>query len=366
MHRSTIFDQSDRTGTGPILEGSPLVYYNSASPDEYLSDSDSYNDESNYGSDDYNSHESNCESDSEETTCASTSTTVAPLFQLSNIQEQKINVVYTLRKEKFNDDFTPKDLLNTIREISLSPPRDMSDEKGSLEYLPIYSFLFPNEKGSSLYNAYDRNEVKNKLVIKIDQDDQAPKFSVADDVSEVYGLPGIHECINGQKPLRAMIDIDASQKDMETSGVKAQEVFIRICLSFIRALYQILNCSWENILNGLVITTSSDPSKCSYHILYVPALLIDHHELKAFTELVYTITGENFGKYIDRGLPGQNFNLRLIGSAKKGRVKRILQFSLDNGWNELEHARVQSPISLGLEVRPRMLSIEKNNNPLRI
>ncbi|PKK65005.1 hypothetical protein RhiirC2_715874 [Rhizophagus irregularis] len=117
MHTPTIFDQTS----------DPFVYYNSAGPDEYLSDSDSYNDESDYGSDDYNNHESNCESDSEET-----STTVAPSFQLSNVQEQKINVVYTLRKEKFNDDFTPKDLLNTIREISLLPPRDMSDEKGSL------------------------------------------------------------------------------------------------------------------------------------------------------------------------------------------------------------------------------------------
>src|SRR5436190_14048055 len=123
--------------------------------------------------------------------------------------------------------------------------RDISDEKGLLEYLPIYSFLFSNEKGSSLYNAYDRDEVEDKLVIKIDQDgDRAPKFSVADDISEVYGLPGIHECINGQKSLRAVIDIDASQEDMETTGVKVQEVFVRICFSFIRVLYQILDCSW--------------------------------------------------------------------------------------------------------------------------
>src|ERR1043165_1998110 len=243
----------------------------------------------------------------------------------------------------------------------------MSDDKRLLDCLPIYSFLFSNEKGSSLYNTYDREEVKDKLVIKIDQDcDRAPKFSIADDISEVYGLPRIHECINGQKPLRAVIDIDASKEDMETASVKGQEVFIRICCSFIRALYRILDCSWEDILKGLIVTTSTDPSKCSYHILYAPALLIDHHELKAFTELVYTITGEKFGKYIDRGLPDQNFNLRLIGSTKKGRVKRILQFSLDNGWNELDHARVQPPTSLGLEVRPRMLSTEKNNNPLRI
>ncbi|CAI2198675.1 18784_t:CDS:2, partial [Funneliformis geosporum] len=86
------------------------------------------------------------------------------------------------------------------------------------------------------------------------------------------------------------------------------------------------------ILKGLVIATSSDSSKCSYHVLYAPALLIDHHELKAFTELVYTLTGEKY----------------------------------DNGWNDLNHTRVQPPTSLGVEVRPRLLSTEKNNNPLRI
>ncbi|GBB86024.1 hypothetical protein RclHR1_12470005 [Rhizophagus clarus] len=317
----------------------PALRYDGASFSEYLSDSDSYNDnDSDCGSDDYNNYESNYESDNEEASCTLTSTTKA-------VKERKVNVTYTLRQENFNDKFFPKDLLNAIQGILSSPSRDMSDDKGSLDCLPIYSFLFSNEKGSGLYNAYDRSEVKDKLVIKIDQDaDHTPKFSVADNISEVYGLPGIHECINGQKPLRAVIDIDASKEDMETASVKG----------------------WEDILKGLIVTTSTDPSKCSYHILYALALLIDHYELKAFTELVYTITGEKFGKYIDRGLPGQNFNLRLIGLAKKSRVKRILQFSLENGWNELDHARVQPPTSLGLKVRPRMLSTEKNNNPLRI
>ncbi|CAI2182077.1 16655_t:CDS:2 [Funneliformis geosporum] len=210
----------------------------------------------------------------------------------------------------------------------------MSDNKGSLDCLPIYSFLFPNEKSSSLYNTYDRSEVEDKLVIKIDQDgDHALKFSIANDISEVYGLLGIHECINGQKLLRAVIDIDMLKGDMRTAGVKGHKVFIWICCSFIRALYRILDCSWKDILKGLVIATSSDSSKCSYHILYAPALLIDHHELKAFTELVYAIT------------------------TKKGRVKRILQFSLNNKWNELDYTRVQPPTNLGLKVKPQMLMI---------
>ncbi|RGB24670.1 hypothetical protein C1646_772765 [Rhizophagus diaphanus] len=202
---------------------------------------------------------SNYKSDNEKAPCTTTSTTEA-------VKEQKVNVTYTLRQENFNDKFSPKDLLNAIWGILSLLLRDMSDDKGSLDCLLIYSFLFPNEKGSN-------------------------------DISKVYGLPGIHEYINGQKPLKVIIDIDTS---------------------------------WKDILKGLIVITSMDPSKCSYHILYAPALLIDHHELKAFTELAYTITGEKFGKYIDRGLP------------------------------------VQLPSSLELEVIPWMLSEEKNNNLLKI
>ncbi|PKY54157.1 hypothetical protein RhiirA4_472806 [Rhizophagus irregularis] len=232
MHTPTNFDQTDHSGT---------ARYDGAETDEYLSDSSSCTDNrSDLGLDDYNDYESN------------TSLIMSRIMKELSVLQPALSRLHW--QEKFNDNFSSKDLLNAIREIFLSPPRDMSDEKGSLEYLPIYSFLFSNEKGSSLYNAYDRNEVEDKLVIKIDQDgDPAPKFSIANDISEVYGLPGIHECINGQKSLRAVIDIDALQEDIEITGVKAQEVFIRICLSFIRALYRILDCSWESILNGLVI-----------------------------------------------------------------------------------------------------------------
>jgi hypothetical protein len=152
MHTPTNFDQTVRIG--------PLARYDGAESNEYLSDSSSCTDNrSDLEPDDYNNYESNYESDNEEAIHASTNITMTQSFQ------------YSLRQEKFNDKFSPKDLLNAIWEILLSPPKDMSDEKGSLEFLPIYSFLFPNEKDSSLYNTYDRGEVENKLVIKIDQDD---------------------------------------------------------------------------------------------------------------------------------------------------------------------------------------------------
>ena len=66
MHITSISDQTDRTGTGP------LTRYDSTGPNEYLSDSDSYNDnESDCGSDDNNNYESNYKSDNEEAPCTS-------------------------------------------------------------------------------------------------------------------------------------------------------------------------------------------------------------------------------------------------------------------------------------------------------
>src|SRR5688572_26715120 len=111
MYTPTISDQTDRIG--------PLARYDGTGSDEYLSDSNGYSDnESDSGSDGYNNYESNYESDNEKAPCASTSTTRTPLVQSPNVKEQKANVAYTLRQEKFNDNFSSKDLLNAIREIA--------------------------------------------------------------------------------------------------------------------------------------------------------------------------------------------------------------------------------------------------------
>jgi len=163
-------------------------------------------------------------------------------------------------------------------------------------------YLLPNygaKEGISLLDAYTQGELADKLVIQVEQGEYK-KFSVVDDISEVYGISGIHECVNGQNPLRPVIDIDASKERMEAENVNTKNVFFNICCSFVRALYRILDCSWEEIIKGLVIMTSSNPDKCSYHLLYAPALLIDYQELKAFTELVYKLTGEKYGKFIDK------------------------------------------------------------------
>ncbi|CAG8827933.1 435_t:CDS:2, partial [Cetraspora pellucida] len=152
-----------------------------------------------------------------------------------------------------------------------------------------------------------KDELTNRLIIQIDQKNkQAPKFSIIDNISEIYELPGIHECINEQQPLRAMIDIDASKEKIEAENINTKN---------------------EEIIKGLVIMTSSNDSKCSYHLLYTPTLLVDYQKLKEFTELVYRLTEEKY----------------------------------DNGWCNLNDSQVQPPINMNLEVRPCILSVKKIN-----
>ncbi len=117
MYTLTISDQTDRR---------TLARYFSAESDEYLSDSSSYSDnKSDLRSDDCNNYRFNYESDNEETPYASTSITETLLVQLPNVQKRNVDMTFTLRQEKFNNKISFKDLLNKIRKIALSPPRDM-------------------------------------------------------------------------------------------------------------------------------------------------------------------------------------------------------------------------------------------------
>ena len=138
MYTLTNFDQTDHART--------VTYYDSAN--EYLSDSSSCTDNrSDLGSDDYNDYESNYESDNEEAPCTSTSTIKTPLVQPPNVKEQKINVAYTLRQEKFNDNFSSKDLLNAIREISYHHLEICQMKRGHWNISQSIHFSFRMKRG---------------------------------------------------------------------------------------------------------------------------------------------------------------------------------------------------------------------------
>ncbi|CAG8780332.1 16181_t:CDS:1, partial [Racocetra persica] len=59
-----------------------------------------------------------------------------------------------------------------------------------------------------LLEAYQPEEIHSQYIIRM----AGKGYTVIDHPSEVYRIPDTHECIDGNQPLRLIIDIDARQK----------------------------------------------------------------------------------------------------------------------------------------------------------
>ncbi|CAG8617815.1 9945_t:CDS:2 [Paraglomus occultum] len=264
-------------------QSTQLERYGGGETDDYSSDSDVYSDNiSESGSENCSDYGSDYESDTE------TSIINPQISQPPKVEEQmsnstnftdRVGVIYTQRQEKFDNKFTQKDLLNRICGIASSPAREMLSTKGLLEDVYLWDYLLPNygaKEGISLLDAYTREELADKLVIQVEQGEYK-KFSVVDDISEVYGLPGIHECINGQRPLRPVIDIDASSEKMGLEKVNARDVFI--------------HNGWNNLNDTRVQPPISMNFEVRPRILSVEKInqkkiIVGHNALKNYANLV--------------------------------------------------------------------------------
>ena len=173
-------------------------------------------------------------------------------------------------------------------------------------------------------------------------------FTLIDHPSEIYGFPDSHECIDGNQPLRPILDIDARQKpdplnpelpSLDSEKITREDLMSRILIACADALYLILECM--PTLDHFALASSSNIDKCSWHIIYPYARFIDYRDLKGFTEKVIELVGKPYSKFIDVGLPKSRFSLRLLGSAKEGRVKRPAISSVKNRFHKLEDYLVQ-------------------------
>ena len=66
-----------------------------------------------------------------------------------------------------------------------------------------------DKNDTALLDAYQPEEIRSKYIIRV----AGKGYTVIDHPSsEVYRIPDTHECIDGNQPLRLIIDIDARQK----------------------------------------------------------------------------------------------------------------------------------------------------------
>ncbi|PKY35398.1 hypothetical protein RhiirB3_456151, partial [Rhizophagus irregularis] len=113
----------------------------------------------------------------------------------------------------------------------------------------------------------------------------------------------IHECIDGNLPLRLVLDIDTRQ--------------------ILIACTDIINSDLNHfiILDAFALASLSNANKCSWHIVYPYAHFIDYRDLEGFVKKVADRIGKPYSVFIDFDLYKSRFSLRLLGSAKEDRVK---------------------------------------------
>ena len=177
----------------------------------------------------------------------------------------------------------------------------------------------------TLLDTYHPNEIFDKYIVRV----SGKGFTVVDHSSEVYGLPDTHECIDGNLPLRLVLDIDARQKpdlmnpnlpSLDKYKITRENLLFRILIAYADIIYSDLK--HFIILDAFALASSSNANKCSWHIVYPYARFIDYRDLKGFVKKVADRVGKPYSVFINFDLYKSRFSLRLLGSAKEDRIKR--------------------------------------------
>src|SRR5256885_5549066 len=239
---------------------------------------------------------------------------------------------------------------------------DLDFEPGYGDHVYFQHLLASNNgKSVALLEAYHFKEIYSKYIIRV----SGKGFTLVDHPSEVYGIPDAHECIDGNLPLRLVLNIDARQKpdpmnpelpSLDKYKITREDLLSRILIACTNILYSDLKHLVP--LNVFTLASSSNANKCCWHIIYSHARFTDYRDLKGFVEKVAERVGKPYSEFIDIGLYKSRFSLQLLGSAKDDRVKRPAISSVKEGHCKLKDYLVQPKLDAS-EIWPRTFSPEK-------
>jgi hypothetical protein len=207
-----------------------------------------------------------------------------------------------------------------------------------------FKYLSNNKNDISLLGVYHPEEIYLKYIVQM-----AKKgFILVDHPSEIYGLPDAYECVDGNLPLRLILDIDARQypdpMNLKLPSLDGYKISCKDLLSRILIIYtDIINSDLNHfiILDTFVLASSSNANKCSWHIVYPYAYFIDYRNLEGFVKKVANRVGKPYSEFIDIRFYKFCFSLRLLELAKKDRAKRPVISSVKEGYCKLENYLVQ-------------------------
>jgi hypothetical protein len=118
---------------------------------------------------------------------------------------------------------------------------DLDYEPGYNDHI-YFQYLSNDKNDISLLNTYYPEEIFNKYIIRV----LGKGFTVINHLSKVYGLPDAHECINGNLPLRLVLDIDVRQKPnfmnpklpfLDKYKITHEDLLTRILITYANIIY---------------------------------------------------------------------------------------------------------------------------------
>ncbi|POG70232.1 uncharacterized protein OCT59_001162 [Rhizophagus irregularis] len=191
---------------------------------------------------------------------------------------------------------SPKTINEAIR--LFSGLADFDFEPGYNDHV-YFQYLSNNKNDISLLGAYHPEEIYSKYIIRVAE----KGFTVVDHPSEVYGFPDTHECIDGNLPLRLVLDIDARQysdpmnpelPSLDGYKISREDLLSRILI----ACTDIINSNLNHfiILDAFALASSSNANKCSWYIVYPYTRFIDYRDLEGFVKKVADKPKSNYSE----------------------------------------------------------------------
>src|SRR3989337_3854587 len=156
---------------------------------------------------------------------------------------------------------SPKTINEAVR--LFSGLADIDYEPGYDNHV-YFQYLSNNKNDISLTGAYHPEEIYSKYIVRV----SGKGFTVVDHPSEVYGLPDTHECIDGNLPLRLVLDIDARQKPdpmnpelpfLDGNKISREDLLSKILTVCIDILY--FDLKHFVMLDAFALTSSSNANK---------------------------------------------------------------------------------------------------------
>jgi hypothetical protein len=197
-----------------------------------------------------------------------------------------------------------------------------------------YFGLNKRERGGGLFNIFDREGIKNELIVSLTY--KCSKsfkmyrlFSVFKSYSDFNryqqkipeSMRCFYEVILGDKYQKPHFDIDINDPTSCGETVKDELIF-----NFIEILKE--RGIEINLEEDVLIYTShsQDKMKQSYHIIVNNWYHVNCNEAKAFYDLVINKMDKQHSQWIDRAVYGSSQQFRIVGSRKmdSDRIKKFL------------------------------------------